>query len=87
MTSMVLQRLQAPGTQTAIAAAMCVSESTVSRAKTEHLETLCQILAHAGLKIVPTEAKCFPADKVEALLTLARSHLASMETHESLVWE
>lgn len=55
----VLQRLQEPGTATAVAAAMGVSESTVSRLKNEQMEVLCGMLAHLGLKVVPVEMQCF----------------------------
>jgi hypothetical protein len=85
--SVVLQALQAPGTQAAIAVAMGVSESTVSRFKTEQLEQLCLVLACAGLKVVPVEMQCFPADKLQALLTLAKDHLAAIERPDQLVWE
>lgn len=87
MTSTVLQRLQEPGRAVAIASAMGVSESTVSRLKNEHLESLCELLAHAGLKIVPVEVKCFPAEKIAALLTLAKAHLDSIESADEMIWE
>lgn len=87
MSCTVLQRLQEPGRAVAIAAAMGVSESTVSRLKNEHLESLCELLAHAGMKIVPVEVKCFPAEKIDALLTLAKAHLAEVESADDIVWE
>lgn len=87
MSSTVLQRLQEPGRQVAIASVMGVSESTVSRLKNEHLDTLCELLAHAGLKIVPVEVQCFPPDKISALLTFAKAHLAGIETAEELLCE
>lgn len=87
MTCTVLQRLQEPGRQVSIAAAMGVSESTVSRLKNEHLESLCELLAHAGLKIVPVEMKCFPAEKIDALLIFAKAHLASIENSDSLEFD
>lgn len=87
LSSTVLKSVQDPGRQAAIAVAMGVSESTISRLKNEHLDTLCGILAHAGLKIVPVEMKCFPPEKIDALLTLAKAHLASIENADELVWE
>lgn len=83
----VLKAMQEPGRQVAAATAMGVSESTVSRMKTEHLESFCSLLAHLGLKVVPVEMQCFPADKVQALLTLARDHLSTIERPDQLVWE
>ena len=55
---LALQRLQEPGTGIAVAAAMGVSESTVSRIKTERLEEVALFLACLGLKVVPAEFKC-----------------------------
>lgn len=46
--------------QVAIAAAIGVSESTVSRLLAEHLDNVSAIVAHAGLKIVPGELVCVP---------------------------
>lgn len=73
----VLQVLQEPGTQAAIALAMGVSESTVSRLKNEHLQTLCTLLVHCGFKLVTLDASVVPRAKLEALMTLAKAHLES----------
>lgn len=83
----VLQRLQDPGSAVAVATAMGVSESTVSRMKNEHMETLCTVLAHLGLKVVPVEMQCFPPDHIQALLTLSKAHLASVQQVDQLSWE
>ena len=71
-----------------MAAAMGVSESTISRMLApDHLDKLSLLLAHAGLKVVPIEMQCFPQEKVQALLTLARDHLATIEHPGQLTWE
>lgn len=85
--SVILRAMQEPGRQTAVATCMGVSESTVSRLKSEHLEQFCVLLAHLGLKVVPQGMQCFPEDKVQALLTLAKGHLAAIQRPEQLVWE
>lgn len=54
----ILRALQEPGRQVALATAMGISESTVSRFKSDQLEQLCTLLAHLGLKVVPTEYQC-----------------------------
>jgi hypothetical protein len=54
----VLRALQEPGRQVALATAMGVSESTVSRFKSDQLEQLCTLISHLGLKIVPAEFQC-----------------------------
>lgn len=87
INSIVLQRVQRDASQVAIAAAMGVSESTISRLLSDHLDKLALVLAHAGLKVVPVEMQCFPTDKVNALLTLARDHLATIERPDQLTWE
>ena len=83
----VLQALAEPGRAVAIATAMACSEATISRLKNEHLASFCRLLAHAGLKIVPTEMHCFPHARVQALLTLARERMQELETVEQLQWE
>jgi len=75
--SLVMQRLA--GSQDAIAATMGVSGSTISRLKSDHIETFCAVLAHAGLKVVPVEMKCYPEDQMEAILTLARERLRQIQ--------
>ena len=46
------------GKQVALAAAMDVSESTVSRLQSETLDAFSSLLAHCGLKVVPAEKVC-----------------------------
>ena len=87
ITCIVLQRVQRNATQVAIAAAMGVSEATLSRLLSDHLDKFAGVLAHAGLKVVPVEVQCFQPDKVAALLTLARDHLSAIERPEQLMWE
>ena len=84
--SLVLQRLLSVG-QVKIAERIGTSESTVSRHVNEHLERACQILAAAGLKVVPAEMQCFPPRKVAILMELARDHLNQLETPEQLQWD
>lgn len=80
----VLQRLQEPGTGVAVAAAMGVSESTVSRIKTERLEEVALFLACLGFKLVPAEFKCVdPA----AYAFLTKTHEKIMRTNPALIWE
>ena len=85
--ALVLRRLQEPGTQAAIAAAMGVSESTVSRLKNEHLEGVAMLLAHAGIKLVPASSRCFDPDYIDAVLRLAKAHMKSLESARQLEWD
>lgn len=81
---LALQRLQEPGTAGAVAAAMGVSESTVSRIKTERMEEVIAFLAHLGLKVVPAEFKCVDPSAYEFL---TRAHERVMKAAPHLIWE
>lgn len=85
--STVLRRLGQSGAQASIAVAMQTSESTVSRIKNDHLESVCSLLAHAGFKIIPIEMRCFSPSKVDALLTLAKGHLDTIKNVDQLQWD
>ena len=81
---LALQALQEPGKAGAVAATMGVSDSTVSRIKTERLEEVVLFLAHLGLKVVPTEFKCVdPA----AYAFLTTTHQRVMTKAPELIWE
>lgn len=82
--SAALQAMQDPGTQRTVAQVLGVSESTVSRIKTEKLEDAITLLYHLGFKVVPQDMRCFPADYVKALHTMARMHV---EAGPQLEWE
>lgn len=73
--------------QGSIAVAMGVNESTVSRLLTDHLDKFAMVLAHAGLKVVPGSSKCFHPEYVDALLLMARHHLTSLQSVNSLEWD
>lgn len=81
---LALQALQEPGKAGAVAAAMGVSDSTISRIKTERLEEVVMVLAHLGLKVVPAEFKCVdPA----AYTFLTTTHQRVMQKAPQLIWE
>ncbi len=67
--------MQDPGTQRNLAQALGVSESTISRTKTEKLEDAMTLLYQMGFKVVPEHMKCYPAEYVRALHTMAKLHL------------
>lgn len=81
---LALQRLQEPGKATSVAESMGVSDSTVSRIKTERMEEVIVLLAHLGLKVVPAEFKCVdPA----AYAFLTTTHEKVMRRAPELIWE
>lgn len=81
---LALQRLQEPGKAGAVAASMGVSDSTVSRIKTERMEEVIAFLAFLGLKVVPAEYKC--VDPV-AYAFLTTTHQRVMQRAPDLIWE
>lgn len=84
--ALALQRIHQVG-QNTIAAEIGVSAPTVSRFVSEDLERACQVLAAAGLKVVPAEMQVFPPHRVQLLLDLARDHLQGIKSVEQLAWE
>jgi len=87
IASSVLKATQRDSSQTAIAAAMGVSESTISRLLSDHLDKFAQVLAHAGLKVVNEDVRCFSPDYISALLTLAKQQLSAIDTVRELEWD
>lgn len=70
-----------------LAEALNVSEATVSRWKSEHAEQCARALSALGLKVVPVDMRCFDEKKIDAILQLAKSHLAEIEKSEQLAWD
>lgn len=87
MTSIVLQRVQRDASQVAIATAMGVSESTVSRLlHPDTLEKVMSVLAHAGLKVVPVERVCVDPVMYQAMTSIAAKAMSDTTTAQRLVW-
>lgn len=85
MQSIVLSRLQSNGLATSIAAATGMSEGTISRLKNEHLDNLCALLAHAGLKIVEAECTVVDAETYRAIAHIATKAMADPQVSRWLV--
>ena len=81
---LAFQALQEPGKAGAVAVSMGVSDSTVSRLKTERMEEVVLFLAHLGLKVVPAEFKCVDP---EAYAFLTKTHERVMHRAPQLIWE
>lgn len=73
--STILQRLASIG-QKPVADALAVSEATVSRMKSEGVESFTGFLAALGLKVVPTANVCYPPEHIEHLEYFARIGMA-----------
>lgn len=84
--STILQHLASIG-QVRVAETLGLSESTVSRWKDVEIERIGKMLAVLGLRVVPITMKCYPADKLAAIFTLAKAHMESMRSAESLSFD
>jgi hemoglobin-like flavoprotein len=86
ITSTVMQHVHADR-QTAIAAAIGVHESTVSRLLSDHLDKLAQVLAHAGLKVVPEAYRCVDPEVARAIEIIHDKAMQRVGSPVSLMWE
>lgn len=80
----VLQAVQRDGKQHAIAAAMGVSDSTISRLVNDHLDNFAALLAHAGLKVVPVEFTCVSPETYQFLTA---THARVLQKAPELIWD
>ena len=80
----VLQAMQTPGKGGAVAVMLGVSDSTVSRMKTEHLEGALSLIYAMGFKVVPEGHKCIDATTYEFL---TNKHAHVMRVAPQLIWE
>lgn len=81
---MVLHQMQEPGTAKAVAVALGMAESTVSRLKNDHLEQVLLLLAHLGLKVVPADHTCVSKETYEFL---TRTHARVLQQAPELIWD
>jgi hypothetical protein len=84
--SLILQTLASVG-QAPVAKALDVSEATVSRMKSEQLESFTAFLATLNLKIVPAEHKCYEPAYIEHLHYFAKIGMQmAADTAPTLDW-
>ena len=85
--ALILKALASFG-QARLAELMGVSESLISRQKSEgHLAKTAEMLAHLGLKVVPERMQCFDPEYVEHLRALAQLGLRQPSADQVLEWE
>jgi hypothetical protein len=65
--SRFLQRMQEPGRGVALAASMGVSESTISRIKSDKVEDALALLYTCGFKLVSSDKVCVDVDELRML--------------------
>lgn len=83
----VLQALQQNGKAAAVAVAMQVNDSTISRLKNEHLQPFSRLLAHLGLKVVPADRVCVDREMYRAMTRIASRAMANEEVAQRLIWD
>lgn len=86
MQSIIFQRLASVG-QVAVAAALSVSEATISRMKGEGVESFTAFLACLGLKVVPAEHQCYEPAYIEHLSYFAKLGMAQAQPPKPLEFE
>lgn len=83
----IRKAMQEHGKQVALATAMGVAESTVSRMNGETLDAFASLLAHCGLNAVPLEAVCVSRERAEAMGVLLNAALRKSENPAQLLWD
>ena len=73
--------------QSAIAAAIGTSESTISRLKDGNLEAFSKVLAALDLKVVPTTSRSIDPDRMRAFCTLFEAAMTRPDSLEHLLLE
>lgn len=82
--SRVLQAMGETGRQVALASTLGISESAVSRLKTEKLEDVITLLYVLGFKIVESDKRCVDAKALDFMRQITSRALAG---ERSLMWE
>lgn len=69
-----------------MAEALTTSVSTISRMFKDEVHDVTMLLAALGLKVVPVDMRCYRPQDIEALLTLAKARLDSIDRPDQLAW-
>jgi hypothetical protein len=80
--AIVLQALAEQGTAAKLASAAGVSESTVSRWKTERLEESVQLLSHLGFRVISADDKVLDPKAYDFLVSAV---IKAMQTAPGLI--
>ena len=82
--ALVLQSMQTGEKAGAIAAAMGISDATLSRIKNERVEEVALLCAHLGIKWVPADWECVSRAAFEFMTT---THERVLRVAPELVWD
>lgn len=81
--ALAAKALESPGKAAAIAAAMGVAESTVSKLRNGPMEDVIRLFAYAGLQVVPSD---YEVVDPHALEFLKRLHAKVTHLEPDLLW-
>lgn len=84
--STILQRLSSVG-QKPVADALGVSEATLSRLKSEQVESFTAFLGCLNLKVVPADHKCYSPEYIEHLHYFAKRGMDEAKPELEQDWE
>lgn len=87
IASTVRKAIADQGKQVALAAAMGVAESTVSRMQSETLDAFASLLAHCGLKCISDDKVCVSREMYAAMTLINQRAMSDPEVARKLVWE
>lgn len=84
--SAILSALAERG-QRHVADELGMSESAISRMKEGQIAQIAKLLSACHLKAVPINVRCFDPSYIEALHTIAATHLRTTPEKAPLLWE
>jgi hypothetical protein len=84
--SLLLQAMQPSGTGVELARVLDITESAVSRTKSE-LEQCLAIIYQLGFKVVPSDKVCVDKAMYESLTTIASKAMANQSIAHQLMWD
>ena len=87
IVSTILKAIEENGKQTALATAMGVADSTITRMKGEVLDNFALMLAHSGLRVVPASHICVSPEMFHATTTIVQRAMADPDVARKLLRE
>ena len=85
--TLVLQKLQ-EHVQGDVADALGLTDCSLSRLKTAHLEEVIKLLALLGIKLVPAELKCYRPDLIEVIFQEYRQRMVEAKCADDVLrWD
>lgn len=76
MLTLILKGMQDPGNAASLAQSTGLSEPTISRLRSDHLQNVCKLIAHMDLKVVPQTMVCVDPETYRAIAHIAHKAMA-----------